>query len=158
MVVHQGLIRFGTSTRFGWGCASAADADRIRSLGLYRKFSFHPNLEHPPSTEVVFIPEAFVGMELEIVQTYPMGFRGKCNASAVRDPVVLAPKMETVQVGVRPVPGDLQGKMQIRQRAVAADQQASPDPRMDGVHPYLELVNLDAPTPIRKTEGLLLLG
>jgi len=143
MVVYQGPIRVRAPTFFGRGCTPAADADRVGFLGRDRKGAFDPKLEFPPGAKVVFVAEAFVGMELKISQTHPMGLRGKRDTSAARETVVLATKMEAVQMSVRPAQGDLQGKMEISQRAVTADQQASPDPRVDLAHPHLELVDFN---------------
>jgi len=59
----------------------------------------------------------------------------------VRNAVVFAVDVKTIQVGVRPTHGDLNGVMEVGDRVVASQKQSPPDHRANAAQDDLELVN-----------------
>ena len=70
-----------------------------------------------------------------------VGVIGESKAALVRNAVIFAVDVETIQVGIAPTHGDLNGVMEVGDGVLAPQEQPTPDHRADAAQNHLELVN-----------------
>ena len=84
----------------------------------------------PEVVEVILVQEAFAKTEPELGQANALRVVGEGEASLVRDAVVSAVDVKTIQVGITPTHGDLNGVMEVGGAVVAPQKQSAPDHRL----------------------------
>ena len=104
--------------------------------------AFDPDLVPPGIAEVILVEEPFVAAELEAVEPDRVGIVSEPGSPDPAEAIVAAVDAEAVEVGVGPAEGDLDGRMEIGQGAVAADQEPPPDHGANLADPDMELVDL----------------
>ena len=117
--------RPGPATVFGRGGATATDAAWIDAPRRQRQDLLDPDVVLPVVGEVVLVQEALADAQPESSQPHA----ARVDVAVVS---VLAPlDHEAMEVLAAPAQRDLQGGMQVGDRAVAADEQPAPDQRAD---------------------------
>ena len=102
---------------------------------------FYAHLVLPVIAKIIGVRELVICPPREITQVDPPGIVGKVNAAGIRNPALLAPELEAVQVPVVPAHRYLEDVMQFRQRRVAPYQHALANLRADAQQMNLELVD-----------------
>jgi hypothetical protein len=115
--LHEGP---GASAVLGRDDSPAARADRVAPRGLRRQGLLHPDVVLPPISEVVFVYEALANPKTKIAKADFTGVVGEAEAARIPDAVLATVDHEAVEVVVAPAEGELQGGVQVSDRAVAA--------------------------------------
>ena len=85
--------------------------------------------------------KAFTKTKTELGQANAVWVIGEGEASLVRNAIVFAVDVKTIQVRITPTHGDLNGVMEVSDAVVAPQEQSAPDHRADAAQNHLELVN-----------------
>jgi hypothetical protein len=99
------------------------------ALNRFAPGKLQPKVQLPIGCEVVFIAEAFAGMQTETGKRPPSGIFPEGNAAQVRDPIGRAMDPEAVQVFVAPSEGTLKDCMEFGEAGVAGEEQSPPHQR-----------------------------
>jgi hypothetical protein len=96
----------------------------------------------PQVTEVVLVEEAFVVAEVKVGEVHLVWVGAKTHAIDAADAIVFPTDAKPMPVRISLAHSNLQGEMEISDRAVAADQEPPPDHGRDPAQPDVELIDL----------------
>ena len=113
------------------------------SSGIERQSLLEADLVSPQVKEVIFVKEPLFRAKVQVPQPYLGWVIAEANTTGLVHAVSLAADDELVQMGICPAHRDLQGVVQIGNRAITAHQQPPPDKRADLAQPYSQLIYLD---------------
>src|SRR5262245_5549141 len=135
MRVEQLQIAPGIVNMFG-GCRSlATDTDRVEAPGLKGPCRFEANITLPVGVIVVDVPEALALLEAKRVE------RDVPSIGAIAA-IVFAKNVEMVEVFVAPRETELEHEVQLGQRGIASDQEATPDEWTDASQDNAQLIDV----------------
>ena len=136
MQLKLGREKFGQIGQFPWAVrvfqgrtAHASQADRVR-VAIGHENLFEPQLVPPDGrvriVKAVVIKELFFELQLQLAKLdVSGGQRGDCGGG--RGAEKAAAKDESMRMHIRPAEQGLNGLMQLAQRGIAANENASPE-------------------------------
>jgi len=95
----------------------------------------------PAVVEIILVQKAFTKTKTELGQANAVWVIGERESSLVRNAVVFAVDMKTMQVGITPTHGNLNRVMKVGNAVVTPQEQSPPDHWANATQNHLELVN-----------------
>src|SRR6266436_8111832 len=128
-----------------------ANAHRPLSSSTKRKDTFRAQRQHlfepyivlPVVVEIILIQKAFTKTKTELGQPNAVWVIGEGEASLVRNAVIFAVDVKTMQVGITPAHGNLNRVMKVGNAVVTLQEQSPPDHWANATQNHLELVNAE---------------
>jgi hypothetical protein len=97
----------------------------------------------PVVVEIVLIQKAFTKTKTELGQSNVLWVIGEREAPLVRNAVIFAVDVKTMQVGITPTHGNLNRVVKIGDAVVIPQEQSPPDHWANATQNHLELVNAE---------------
>ena len=120
-----------STTVLGRHLASPTRAGRVATVRLQRKDLLDAHVVLPAISEVILVEEALADAQSEINQPYLARIVSEADPAVMVDAVLTTVNGEAIEMLVCPTQADLERRVQVRDAAIAADEQAPPDQRAD---------------------------
>src|SRR5712691_9523916 len=122
MLIEPLQVAPGAMAVLRWRRTFPPNARRIDASRCQGEQRFETDITFPVGTKVIDIPKALAAMEAQVAQ---QDTAGRCPTAAVFS----AMDMETVEMLIAPGKHELEHGVELRQRRLAAHQQAAPNER-----------------------------
>ena len=116
------------------------DTNRKHPLGIQRQHLFEPYIVLPVVVEIILVQKAFTKTKTELGQANAVWVIGERESSLVRNAVIFAVDVNTMQMGITPTHGNLNRVMKVGNAVVTPQEQSPPAHWANATQNHLELV------------------